>query len=62
MAETRYELVRLDRSAHFCPVVGTIVGFPSATAAMLHLFEQMPAEALEWDWQPVNEEEFHVRH
>lgn len=54
--DTRYELHRLDHSARFCPVVGDVVGFASATDAMLHLFEQMPSEALLWEWVPIWED------
>lgn len=53
MGETRYALSRLDRTAHFCPEVGDVVGFASPTDAMLHAFEMMPAQAHLWEWVPL---------
>ena len=52
--EKRYALEHPDRG-RFCPEVGTIIGFPSAVAAMRHIFDVLPHEAHEWSWVPVEQ-------
>ena len=49
----RYALVK--NGVRFCPVVvvdgKTVIGFPDAESAMLHVFEVLPMEAHEWAWE-----------
>ena len=48
---TRYALER--DGLRFAPEIDGVVGFPSATEAMLHVLTFMPNEAHLWHWVPV---------
>lgn len=40
--------------AQYAPVVGDLAGFETATAAMLHIYTVLPAEAHLWHWVPIS--------
>lgn len=48
---TRYALER--DGVRFAPEIDGVVGFASATEAMLHVLTFMPNEAHLWHWVPV---------